>query len=359
MKTSNLTVYTIAHGLVDAACAAAIFAGISKGSIKPENVFFIVLLYNVLAFGLQAPIGYLIDILRLPVHTAVLGCLLTGAAVLLWQFPVASILLAGIGNALFHVGGGVVSLNLDYGKASLPGIYVAFGAMGLFIGGLAGRSAGFMPWPFAVLLGLVVIAMLAVKSPYIDYDTEPGRGNLHPYFELIILLLMLSIVVRSVVGLAMVFPWRSNMALAVLLTIGIVLGKALGGILADRFGWMKVSVLSLLISAPLLAFGSEYPYLAIPALFLFNMTMPITLTAAANLLPGRTGFAFGLTTLALIIGALPSFTPLKAWLNQPIILLIIIVLSAVSLLIGLRFYQSKDHSKTATGDGAVSPTRGL
>jgi hypothetical protein len=32
-------------------------------------------------------------------------------------------------------------------------------------------------------------------------------------------------------------------------------GKAFGGILSDRFGWIKISVGALLISAPLLAFG--------------------------------------------------------------------------------------------------------
>ena len=48
--------------------------------------------------------------------------------------------------------------------------------------------------------------------------------------------------------------------------------------------------------AALLYFGAGIPVCGTLAVFLFNMTMPITLWAAARLLPGAKGFAFGLLT---------------------------------------------------------------
>jgi hypothetical protein len=48
-------------------------------------------------------------------------------------------------------------------------------------------------------------------------------------------------------------------------------------------------------------------------IFLFNMTMPITLVVISNTFQGRQGFAFGLTTLALIIGALPYYARITIW----------------------------------------------
>ena len=42
-------------------------------------------------------------------------------------------------------------------------------------------------------------------------------------------------------------------------------------------------------------------------MFLFNMTMPLTLWAAARALPGARGFSFGLLTFGLFVGCLPSF----------------------------------------------------
>ena len=50
------------------------------------------------------------------------------------------------------------------------------------------------------------------------------------------------------------------------------------------------------------------------AVFLFNMTMPITLWAVAQAMPAARGFTFGLLTFALFLGFLPS------WLGWPSLL---------------------------------------
>ena len=129
--------------------------------------------------------------------------------------------------------------------------------------------------------------------------------------------------------------------------MGIVFGKGLGGILADKWGWRKIGVSSLLLSIGLLTWGVSNPLLATLGLFLFNFTMPITLTVLANVLPGRPGLAFGLTCLALWLGVIPSILGLDYWLKNGWVGGGLILLSAIALFFGLKYYYlfKIDHGK--------------
>jgi hypothetical protein len=106
---------------------------------------------------------------------------------------------------------------------------------------------------------------------------------------------------------------------------------------------------SLMISIPLLNLGAGVPVLGMVGIFLFNITMPVTLTMVANVLPGRPGTAFGLTCIALLLGTLPAFTEYKAGLSNLVFIDIIIALSAVTLFLALRYYyrgQRTNQGKT-------------
>lgn len=344
LAIGNLTVYGAAHAIVDAACAALVLSHMAAGRSTGSDFAFLLVLYNALAFGLQPLIGFIADQCRLSYETAVAGCILTAAATLISPYPLLSVILIGIGNALFHVGGGIISLNLFKGKAAAPGIFVAPGALGLMIGTLTGKSGGFSPWPFILLLLLAAVAIMYVREPNIDYSTssiEP-QEPLH----LILLLLLGSIAVRAIVGFVVNFPWKSNLPLLICLTMAVVLGKGLGGIAADRLGWRRVSVAGLLISAPLIAFGT-HPIAGILGIFLFNLTMPVTLAAVSNLLPGFSGFAFGLTTLALVTGVFVTYLPFAVLFSNRFAVAAIILGSAAILNKALELYTPK-ASKTAS-----------
>jgi FSR family fosmidomycin resistance protein-like MFS transporter len=165
-------------------------------------------------------------------------------------------------------------------------------------------------------------------------------GNLR-WFETVIILLLLSIGIRGIVGLSLDMDWKSNTVLLIILTCGVVLGKALGGILGDRYGWTRVALTGLVVSAPLLAFLAHVPPIAIVGAFFFNLTMPITLTCLAEMLPGKGGFAFGLTTLALIIGAWPTFTPVRVFTSNQLFIFSIIIVSIAALYGGLKLYTGR------------------
>lgn len=333
----NLFVYSLAHFIVDATGSAIIFSLFFSQKINISTLFLLVIIYNVIAFGFQPLLGIVVDRFKCPRFAAFIGCILMAISVICILFsPILAIVIAGFGNALFHIGGGTIALSLGKKKATIPGIFVAPGALGLLVGLLIGKGGYFSVLPFLLIISLICILIYAIKLPEINYNNQYVNPN---YFEYALLLLLLTITFRSVIGLVITLPWKTNLYLLILFTFGIFFGKALGGYLGDKFGWKNVSIFSLLISAPLLSFGANYPILAIVGMFLFNMTMPITLVSISNMLPGRPGFAFGLACLALIIGALPAFTPIKFLLTNMYIILIMILISTITLYYGLKYYD--------------------
>jgi len=344
--SANLLVYGIAHAVVDGICAAVIFSILKNQIVSTTAFISMVILYNALAFGLQALFGLVTDYFKSPRAAAFLGCVLTGlSALTLLSSPIIAIILAGLGNALFHIGGGCISLNLTPKKAAAPGIFVAPGALGLLVGTLLGKNGQFIIWPAILILVILCITMFIIKKPGMNYKQEEIGGSEFNYFEFILLLVLLSIAIRSLVGSVLIFPWKTNIDLLIVLTGAVVLGKGLGGILADKFGWIKIAVGALVLSIPFLVFGANIPFFAIVGMFLFNITMPITLVVISNIFPGRPGFAFGLTTLALIIGTIPAFFSIKQELGNGWFILGIIAISAFVLYFGLKKYMINYEQK--------------
>jgi FSR family fosmidomycin resistance protein-like MFS transporter len=338
-----LLIYGTAHFIIDACCAAAVFVAISQHELSADRLVAFFLLYHALAFGLQASFGLAIDAFGKPRLAAVIGCLLCATAFLLTSSPTGTVIIVGIGNALFHVGGGSVCLRTMPHKATGGGLFVAPGSLGLLLGSILGKQglwACFPLIPVALIL-CFIIACTAIPPEMQLARTPKVSGNR----ELIIALILLPIFVRSMLGFIVHFPWTTQPGLLLGLTAATVLGKALGGILADRWGWIRVGIGSLLVSLPLLACVSTNPLAAIPGIFFLNFSMPITLAAIAEALPGRSAFAFGLTCLAILLGMFP--TVLKQSPDNPLLVLLVVVLSAAALYRGLRLLPLK-HAPSET-----------
>ena len=324
-KTRNVAVYSAGHFLVDLACMFLFARLVTLGSRPLECT----LLYNFFAFAGQMPIGLVADKLNRNRLVAVLGCALVAAAYLLGEAPTAACVTAGLGNAMYHVGGGLDTLNRSEGKGALLGVFVSPGAFGLFIGGLLARTAvpTFVPAAALVVMGAAV-ALLCAPSRNAELEISFGKAG-----ALALLLLALVVALRSYVGFLFSFDWKSGVW-AWLFTAGVVLGKALGGFAADRFGSVKTSVVSLALASGLFLL-SDSAVLGVAAVLLFNMTMPITLRAAADLLPGAKGFSFGLLTFALFLGFVPKLLGLPG-ISTPWSYALLSLLSLGLLLPGLR-----------------------
>ena len=339
---ANLTIYSLAHGLIDCACIAIIFRLFQTSSLAYPVLASLVLLYNVLAFAWQPVFGLMVDHWQKPRAAAVIGAGLTGLALLTFYYsPVWAIVFAGLGNALFHVGGGAISLGIWPGRAAAPGIFVAPGAVGLFIGAMLGGGSLPLVWPLFLLLVIFVFSAFAIKPQVLAYQQPPALKLPAGNFSLIFGLVFFTIVVRSLLGSVIILPWKSIFIWSIILIMAIFAGKIFGGIIGDRYGWKNTAALALILAIPLLGFGAYNPALAIIGMMLVNITMPLTLTAMSNILPNHPAFAFGLTCLALTFGYLPSFLTIKSQLNSPWVIASIIGLAAVALYFAFSLYEKK------------------
>ena len=342
VKTVGL--YGITHALIDAACIMVMYSTVVFNNLSYEFSFLMIVFYNVIAFGIQCIIGNIFDKIGKPRLCAIIGCILTAMAAVLWKYPVAAVICAGFGNAFYHVGGGIICLKIGRNNSAIPGMYVAPGALGLFLGMLVAKNSWLSPYVVAVILILCAILVFLHKEEGNIIQPENPQPAAYNKFLLICNFLLIAIAIRSFIGLGISLPWHENLLLMACLTFAVVSGKFFGGIIADKFGWLKVTVLALLISSPLIAYGINSPAVYITGIFFFNFTMPVTLTALANMMPKREGFAFGLTTLALIIGALPTFYIPKFGLGNEIFIFSVVIISAVLIYFGLKEY-TKNHEK--------------
>ena len=340
--TKSLLFFSAAHFLVDFSCAFIVFSKTPDSSLFYIGLFF----YNFCAFALQMPLGLLID-RSANVSTVVsMGFLLLLPPLLLPLNPLLLVLMAGLGNALFHVGGGTCILRQNPGRCSEPGIFVSTGALGLFAGTLLGKSSGFPIWLLSVLLLVFALfssffgkttSQTGSQTAGLELHSSKKPQHLSPALCFSLICLLAVVILRSYLGMILSFDWKSQPSYGLLLIVSIMAGKALGGILADRFGLWKTGIASLAAAALLLLF-SGHPTAGIPALLVFNMTMPLTLSALVRLLPTQPGFCFGLLTFALFLGFLPVYLGLAPkqsifWLYSLLAILSLLLMALAGIII--------------------------
>lgn len=331
------TAFSTAHFLVDLCCIFLETAYLLPGAGDRRAWLWCVLVYNFFAFACQLPAGIFGDRQKKPWLLAGSGCFLVAAAYLMtaaclktgaWILPGSGQLpgspasgaagrlpllllisaVAGIGNSCFHVGGGIDLLRRSGGKAAIPGIFVSTGAFGVWLGPVlaAKQSAR----AFGLLSGcalMILTGAVLTRTHFLRKDEREAGGSAaaRVVVPAAVLCLFTAVLFRSYAGTIMRYGWKKAF-LAFLFTVGIVSGKMLGGIIGDRAGWRRTAVVSLAVSGLLFLAADRHAVCGIAAVFLFNMTMPLTLSALAKMYPDREGRAFGLTTLALFLGTLPS-----------------------------------------------------
>lgn len=353
--------YSVLHLLVDGVCAMAMF-----GTFIPQDGgYFDILLYNFCAFALQMPFGVVLDAVHareegrnrdvslfhakvgkknvdLDLMTAFIGVLCTIAGAV--THPVV----LGIGNALFHVGGGVGTIrdrrvaamhedgdesdcrsryggNAGNGLIKRLGVFVAPGALGLYLGTSLAKNGGWNPWFLGVsaLMLLLCGGMLCFRlrrhasRPDIPNKRRHAQPDQRNVFRLTVCCLLV-VILRSYIGMAVSFPWKTGVLAGVFSVLAVVGGKMAGGFLAAWKGLYRTAAVSLVLAAVCYLFSSVMP-LGLAALFLFNMTMPITLYWMICAFPQMPGFAFGCLTFALFLGFLPGYLGVQpAWTGNVI-----------------------------------------
>ena len=336
--------FSIIHMLVDGLCAFTM-AAVSPSGYAVISAFIV---YNFCAFVLQMPIGAVIDGLisrsdnhKLPLLFSIYGSVITLAGSLILIFLPRTILTAysgvivlGIGNAMFHVGGGVGSIIEDHinnKKGQNLGLFVAPGALGLYLGA---KFYTVSPFIILFLYALVVVMiMILLKNAY-AVDNRSHKYICAPVKRrdlILIICCFIVVVLRSYIGFSVSMPWKTGTLLPLLAVICIVLGKFGGGVLAARFDVRLVISVTLIISSIGYAF-IDIPMIGLITLFLFNTTMPITLYLLVNRFKNMPGLYFGFLTVALFAGYVPSALSLTPSVNNRLIGIFGCIVSLILLL---------------------------
>lgn len=293
---ARLAFYALSHFTVDLCCFFALYSG----AIGAQHAALWVLLYNALAFGLQAPLGALADGFDDVRPMAALGIGLVALGTLAPERFFICVLLLGLGNALFHVSGAVAVLRERPGDALRAGVYVAPGALGVACGILSASPGGLSRAMCVLLLLMCVLCILAVGpgAPRGVAVRKTPREPL-PLGASALMLCLAAVGVRSFEGFSADLP-----KLLFLGALASFAGKLLGGAFARKFNWNTLSLLCVGIGGLIMAFfpGTRLIYIGV---LLFNFAMPLTLAAVMKSLPDHAGLGFGLTTLALFLGWLP------------------------------------------------------
>ena len=330
-----ITVFNaISHFLVDAACVGALFSFGTEALALSSAV----VVYNTLAFSTQCLVGLLMDrALRrdrprsdylMLCGTVQAAAMFVVAAAALYPFGLMiKAVLIGLGNSVFHVAGGSVTLDRSGGKAAPLGLFVAPGAFGVTLGVLYPQIIDYI----CAALGIAAVACFSIYRRSVFYKDLGGtaekttvdgqasfKGSADPSASgndltrktaksdpiLPVAFLTFAVAVRAIGGSAAEFTWKTGAAASLLLTLFVFLGKALGGFVCDRLGVVKPAIASIVVAAILTAFFAWSMPLSFVGQLLINLSMPVTLWLMYRHIPDYPGLAFGLAASALWPGAL-------------------------------------------------------
>lgn len=306
MKKLRIEVFflTVLHMLVDGICSTTIYASLYKDNIILPTIVFIG--YNVLAFMMQPLVGFLVDTVKKE-RLLVLGSLflvVTGS--LLGNIPYLCLLFLGLGNALFHVSAGKITITNSNQKLSLLGVFVSLGVVGLTLGMLYYQFSSLLVIliTLTILIGGCYYLIFHQKKEFLDETQKKQSLNLSLTNIKIVMIVGVIIIVmfRGIIGKYTVFNWADEAYLVLLVAIATALGKLLGGVLADKIGITKTILISGLGSLGFLLFARDSIIGGLLGILLFNMTMPITLYLLYKMMPRYEATAFGLAAMVLFPG---------------------------------------------------------
>jgi FSR family fosmidomycin resistance protein-like MFS transporter len=166
-----------------------------------------------------------------------------------------------------------------------------------------------------------------------------------PIFErhdLIMIVLLAGIALRSLVWTTLQYVFAARVDVLVLLALAATLGKLLGGVLADRLGWRRYTLLALGGAAALLTTGQNNLPLTLAGVALLQSATPAALAATLRLLPRQPATAAGLGLgLAIAAGGLPLMVGLGESLAPPLMLTVISVAAGAACIAALTFMRPR------------------
>lgn len=170
-KNFNLIIYSLSHFSVDFSCFFILFSGIAdKTSLEVTALGFFI--YNIIAFGLQVVIGAICD-KKPKFPSGFIGCalVLIGVVIIKWYW--LALIIAALGNAFFHIGGGIDVLKNGQGKMTPNGIFVSTGALGVSLGTLSGKGG-----VAYIFIPICIMIFMSILTGLISFTKNESRSGI-------------------------------------------------------------------------------------------------------------------------------------------------------------------------------------
>ena len=318
-------------------------------------------MYAIIGFGGQLPIGMLLDKFKTVKLFASLSLTLLFISILFYFInPEVAIIIAGLASAGIHVTGGTVCLQITENKVGPLAIFTAPGILGLTFGGLLGFISS--SWLILVAVAILFICWRIFILPFPCYEASKKNksSELDPH-DWVMLTILLIMCFRSAI-----FDILNNYIMefeygGLLLGASAFAGKFIGGLIADKIGLKRFVYLTLPMAFMMLWLGNSNIYAVYFGIACLQSSVPVTLILMWRNLPyyPATATAFSLGTSVAFAG-LPLYmlghTVLKPanmvnWILYGFIammLLWVAVLSGKRLLKTIRAFLSlKSFSQTS------------
>ncbi|MDR0783713.1 MAG: hypothetical protein LBE83_08165 [Propionibacteriaceae bacterium] len=348
--------YAVVHGLGEFLTALTLFSMTSSWT----DLALLIVVYNALAFGCPLLIASFLVASRIERisegQMGLAGAVLMATGMMVAQLPWACVVLLGLGSAMLHIAAGTATLKLGSRKGTAVGVFESTGAFGLALGGVLGlgvwHQVAATPW---IGLGALVMvigggAVLAWGTPAVgaiaaDVPSTSGfpafaRTELalapRPGWALLgaVGLLALISVVRATIGLTAPSPWKEGTALILVAALAVALGRAVGGIITDRWGYRLPALVGLLSVGIFLGLFPTALGAGLVGCFLLGCTMAPLIVALVDTI-GRPSLAFGMAQFCQVPAAILVGLVYPSW--------VIIVLMAICALLLLAVKPLSDR----------------
>lgn len=341
IKWNIIIMLALCHLVTDGICISYLYSHFVS---LPDNVILIsLIIYNFLAFAFQPIIGIIADIKKLNKPLLYLGLLLSAIAAFINMNIYLAAAIFGITNSMVHVGGAGITINNSEDRIAPLGVFVSLGALGIGIGALIPDIGRYIFGSLCIVILIISLLILKKADNEKHYEAiiKDSKYMSYDLFIIPVILLFVAVFLRGFSGYLASPQFNKLIFDSILIFMGVGIGKAVGGFIADKIGINKTIIIFFLPSLIIFGFFRDIKALYIIGLLLINITMPLTLYLIIKCVKDFRNFAFGLTAALLMVG---TFTAQLITGYSEIIIIISIIISATFIIIAQNKLRRKKCS---------------
>lgn len=317
-----------------------------------SNAILYVLLYSIVAFGGQLPIGMWVDKTHQLKDLSYfsLGLLLL-SIIIFYIHPYSGVVLIGIASAGIHVAGGSVCLLLFNNKTGPLGLFTSPGVLGLTLGILLGSFSQLI-----LLIPLVIGLFFSIKilknKFTLHIKNEVKNHSTLEHHDYIMISILLFMTFRSFIFDIINYLSQTSENGIILIGIAAFIGKIAGGYAADKVGWKTWIYITLPLSFFLFQFGKENIYMIAFGIACLQSSVPITILLMSKSIPSMPSSATALSLgTSILIAGVPLYIMksdsilTNAFNNQTFLTILSIFSILICVIISILFYRKVKTKK--------------